>query len=117
MNTKPKTRQDIIDEIIRNNDILTPPIVAEFISMLAALLANQSESMAQVSQDYYKKFVEIREDTKSNADAEMKAKATNEYKAKNKSQIDFDCTVEMINGLKKRMSVFENEWKNSGQGQ
>jgi hypothetical protein len=114
MNTKPKTRQDIIDEIERNNEILTPPVVAEFITMLAVLMANQSEKMATNTKLYYKKWVEIRETVETDGRAEKIAKSTDEYYNKNKGQIDFDCTVELINALKKRMSVFEEDWKQSG---
>jgi len=116
MNTepKPKTREEIIEDIQTHNEILTPVIMSEYLTMLSVYLSSMAEDYANKSKLYYKKWVEIRETTETDGQAEKRAKATDEYYDKNLLDRQWKATIEMIQSLKKRLGMFNDEYNTSG---
>ena len=58
--TEPLTREEIIEEVKKNLELLTPRQVSNFAIMLSAYLSTLGEELAHAEIAYYKKLCDIR---------------------------------------------------------
>ena len=107
-----KTRQEIVESVKNNLEILTPRDLSDYSVMLSAYLCSMSEDIAKATKLFYIYWEKVIPTSNSVREAEVKAKATEYYKVKKELEQLFEATVELIHAIKKRLPMYENESKN-----
>lgn len=100
-----KTREVIIAEIKERLESLTPRQISDYSVQLSILLSNIGEDLAVSEIEYAKKWDALRIHCETDGQAEKKSKATEEYYRRRLLEFRYRSTKELINSLKKRLSV------------
>ncbi len=104
--------KEIIEDIKLNLGELTPRQISDYSVRLAIHYGNIGQQLADADMDYAKTFEKIRFGTDTDKQAEMKSKSTEEYHNKCRLEFATKGLKEIIQALKKRLSVIENEIRN-----
>lgn len=107
-----KDAKTIINNIKNNLDVLTPREISDYTIYLAVEFGKFGQDLAQADFEYAKKWLELRQICETDKQAEMKAKATQEYHTKKKLEYVVKGIKETIQALKKRQAVLSDEAKN-----
>lgn len=103
------TREQIVDEIKKNLDTLTPRQISDYAVQLSVLLSDIGQDLALAEIEYAKKWDALRIHCDTDGQAEKKSKATEEYYRRRMLEFRFKATKELIQSLKKRLDVISDE--------
>ena len=106
---EPTTREEIIKDIKENLARLSPDTVSKYAVMLSAHLAGLGENLATADLVYHQEWERIRMCVETDGFADKKSKATEAYYNKRMLETQEKSTVQIIQALKKRLGVMENE--------
>lgn len=112
MNSIIQSVDSIFNNVQKNLDFLTPRELSQALVELSVYLGNMGDMLSDVDQKYSKIWLQMREKTKSDRHAEIAARTTQTYKTKKTLKLKIEATKELINSLKKRIEVLNNESKN-----
>ncbi|OGS35278.1 MAG: hypothetical protein A2293_08025 [Elusimicrobia bacterium RIFOXYB2_FULL_49_7] len=113
MAEQPMTREEIVEDIKNNLEVLTPKAVSDYTVQLSILLGELGTDLALAEIEYAKKWDALRIHCDTDGQAEKKSKATEEYYKRRMLEFRFKSTKELIQSLKKRLTVLSDEAHNN----
>lgn len=107
-----KAVDDIFNKVDEEMDIMTPRDLSQIIVELSVYLGKMGDMLATTNIKYSKIWLRLRETTKSDKHADIAAGTTETYKHRKVLKMKISATTELINSLKKRIEVLNNEARN-----
>lgn len=100
-----KIESDILEEL----DYLTPRQISDYAIKLSMILGSLGSELARKEHEYALQWNEIRKNSVTVRDADMKARSTEAYRERREIDNRIKSLTELIHALKKRTNMLELE--------
>jgi hypothetical protein len=107
------TANEIVEKL-RNGELESPIKLSDYLVILSASINTGGQMELETEIGFATKWQELRPESKTDKECDMRAKLTEEYKLMRRAQIANKTILECIRSLKKKLGAMQTEY---GEGQ